>query len=211
MNTKSIVKKVAALSILSLAGLRAYSEADGAPQEAPEPSQTELEAVWQEAEPIIEDELAKEATRSAVRYPCALFDKEAAGALLSAKVDAPEFAHEFKTVTNADTGESSTWEAEACSWNNWGDGASMNIWVSRRDQFPDGKVLCHGIYDEDKTESLFGGTAKWEFLESFGWAKLLVCRDDTLFFAEIHDGPMVEAEARRVAAQVAMRIVNSLK
>jgi len=166
--------------------------------------------VWQEAEPIIDEELAKEAARSAVRYPCTLFDKEAAAALLGATVEAPEYAHEFKNVQNADTGESSSWQAEACSWNNWGDGGSMNVWVSRRDQFPGGTVQCHGIYEEEVTEALFGGTAKWEFLESFGWAKLLVCRDDALFFVEVQGGPTDEATAKRIAAQVADRISATL-
>lgn len=187
------------------------SDGDDATQRVErEPTQEELEAAWQEAQPIIEKELAKEDARSAARYPCTLFDKESASALLNASLEAPTFAHEFKNSGNLDTGVSHSWEADACSWNNWGDGASLNVWVSKPEHFADGKVSCIGIDDDDITEALLGGKAEWEFLQSFAWAKLLVCRDDGLFFIEIHDGPTDEAAAKGISIEIASRIAEAL-
>lgn len=210
MFKNSISKPHIVLVVVVLAGLGGCGDSGDATQTAREPTQAELEAVWQEAQPIIEDELEKEDARSAVRFPCTLFDKEEAGALLSADVEAPAFTSEFKNVQNIDTGDQYSWQAEACSWNNWGDGASLHIWVSRPGDFEDGRVQCHGIYDEDTTEALFGGDSKWEFLESFAWAKLLVCRDDGLFFVEISDGPADEAAAKGIAIEIADRVAAAL-
>lgn len=193
-----------------LVGLGACGGSQEETQSVRAPAQEELEAVWQEAQPIIEDELAKEEARSAVRFPCTLFDKAAAADLLGAEVEAPAFAHEFKNSSNIDTGENNAWQAEACSWSNRGDGASLNIWVSRPEHFKDGHVSCYGIYDEDTTEGLLGGQAKWEFLESFGWAKLLVCRDDALVFVEINDGPVEETAAKSIAMEIASRVTATL-
>ncbi len=194
-------------AVIPLAALGACGDSDRADVPAREPTQKELEAVWQEAQPIIEDELAKEDARSAVRFPCTIMDKEVASALLGSALEAPMYAHEYRNDSNIDTGESVSWQAEACSWNNWGDGASLNIWVSRPNHFVDGRVHCYGIDDADSMETLLGGKAKWEFLESFAWAKLLVCRDDSLFFVEIHDGPQNEAEAKAIAAEIANKMI----
>jgi hypothetical protein len=200
----------ALLAALMATVLGGCGDSNEATQTAHEPTLEELEAVWQEAHPIIERELAKEDARSAARFPCTLFDKEAASALLNANLEAPTFAHEFKNLSNLDTGNHFSWEAEACSWNNWGDGASMNVWVSKPEHFADGRVSCIGIDDDDITEALLGGKAEWEFLESFAWAKLLVCRDDGLFFVEVHDGPADEGEAKSISVEIASRIAETL-
>jgi hypothetical protein len=196
--------------VFAFAGLGACGSSADEPQPAREPTQQELEAVWKETQPIIKEELAKEEARNAVRFPCTLFDRQAAGELLGTDVVAPEYAHEFKNTSDADTGEAFSWEADACTWSNAGDGASLNLWVSKRQHFKDGRVSCHGIYEEDVTEPFLGGNAKWEFLESFAWAKLLVCRDDGLFFIELHHGPSDETEARGVVNEVAARIAGAL-
>ncbi|HNP65238.1 MAG TPA: hypothetical protein PKH39_14980 [Woeseiaceae bacterium] len=200
-----------AITVLMVLAANACSGDDETLSSAREPTQEELEAVWQEAQPIIADELAKEDAKSAVRFPCTVFDRQSAGELLGNELDAPMYAHEFKNTSNLDTGEQFSWEADACTWSNTGDGANLTIWVSRPQDFKDGRVRCHGFYDEDITEPFLGGNAKWEFLESFAWAKLLVCRDDGLFFIEIHDGPSDETDARRITNDAAARIVGALE
>ena len=207
---KLTLNQTVGFALLMLIGLSACGVNDDDTELTRQPTQEELEAVWEEAQPIIEDELAKEDARSAIRFPCTLYDKKAASALLSAELEAPAFAHEIRSSNNIDTGTSYSWQSEACSWSNWGDGASLYIWVSRPDDFEDGRVLCHGIYDEDTTEALFGGDSKWVFLKSFAWAKLLVCRDDGLFFVEIHDGPADEAAAKGIAMEIADRVAAAL-
>jgi len=210
MSAGSSILKAVALAALIVVGPTACGSPDEEVQTARQPTQEELEAVWQEAQPIIEDELAKEDARSAVRFPCTLFDKAAASELLGTNVEAPAFTHEFMNLSNIDTGVSHSWQADACSWNNWGDGASLNLWVSKPEHFPDGRVSCVGIDDDDITEDLLGGKAEWEFLESFAWAKLLVCRDDGLFFVEIHDGPTDEADAKSISVAVATHVAAAL-
>jgi hypothetical protein len=210
MVMNSTATSTAMLAALVATVLGGCGDGNEVTQAAREPTQEELEAVWQEAQPIIENELAKEDARSAARYPCTLFDKEAASALLNADLEAPAFAHEFMNSSNMDTGVSHSWEADACSWNNWGDGASLSLWVSRPEHFADGRVSCIGIDDDDITEDLLGGKAEWEFLESFAWAKLLVCRDDGLFFVEVHDGPADEGAAKSITVEIASRIAETL-
>lgn len=210
MSIKSISEFYFALAVFMLTGLTACGGGEEEVQSAQEPTQEELEAVWDEAQAVIEEELVKEDARNAARFPCTLFDKTTASNLLGAEVEAPVFAHEFKNSSNIDTGDNYSWQAEACTWSNWGDGASLNIWVSRPEHFEDGRVSCYGIYDEDTTEAWLDGKSKWEFLESFAWAKLLVCRDDGLFFVEIHDGPTDEAAAKGIAMEISNRVVSAL-
>lgn len=210
MIVKSRCIQCCGIPLFLLPALGACGQGDEMTEAVREPTQEELEAAWHEAQPIIEKELAKEDARSAVRFPCTLFDQVSASELLGTVVEAPGFAHEFKSSNNIDTGVSLSWEADACSWNNWGDGANLYIWVSKPEHFADGRVSCNGIDEDDVTEALLGGKAEWTFLESFAWAQLLVCKEDGLFFVEVHDGPADEAKAKNLAIEVATRVAAAL-
>lgn len=167
-------------------------------------SEEQLEEIMREAQPIIEEELAKEDARSAVRFPCTLLDREAASALLGAELEAPAFAFEHKAENDM------SWQAEACSWNSLNEGPDLSIWVSQARHFADGHVQCIGIRDEDVPEPLAGGQGVWDFQASFAWSRLLVCREDALFFIEIHDGPEEEAAARRLTLDIAEKVTTAL-
>jgi len=192
------------LALFSLTVVGACGNSDDAEEPAREPAQAELEAVWGEAQPIIDKEVAKEDARSAARFPCTLFDKESASSLLNAELEAPSFAYEHKNY------DDSSWQAEACSWISWGDGPSLSVWVSKPEHFASGSVSCYGFRDEDVPETLLDGQAVWTFQKSFAWAKLLVCRDDALFHVEIHDGPAMESEAKEIALNIASQIAGAL-
>lgn len=210
MTPRPARKITVACCVLIFVGSSACGGSDQDAQSAHQPTQAELEAVWQETQPIIDEELAKEDARSAVRFPCTLYEQTVASDLLDGDVEPPMYAHEFKRSNDIDTGESISWQAEACTWSARDDGASLYVWVSMPEHFEDGRVSCNGINDDESTEALLGGKAQWEFLESFAWAKLLVCRDDSLFFLEIHDGPVEEASARDLALRIARQLVDFL-
>ena len=187
----------------SSALLLACGDSRDAPILDREPAREELEAVWREAEPIIDDELAKEEARSAVQFPCTLYDKEAVNALLHAELEAPQFAHVYQSL-NEDG-----WQSNACSWNHWDSGPSLNVWVSRPNQFGDRGVQCFGMEDV-QIEQAHGGRALWMFVEGFAWARLLVCREDALFEVEVHRGPKDEPEARALTDRVARDVIAAL-
>ncbi len=172
-----------------------------------EPTREELEAVWEEVQPIIDEELAKEDARSAIRFPCTLYGRDAASALLHAEPATPGYVpgyvHEYKSHND------SSWQADACSWNSWDSGPSMNVWVSRPNQFADGQVQCFGMYEEE-TAQAHGGLSLWFFQGGFAWARLLVCRDDALFEIEIHNGPADEGEARDLTDRIARDVIGAL-
>lgn len=167
-------------------------------------NEAQFEAIMEQAQPIIDEEIRKEEATSAVRFPCTLLDREAAGALLGAELEAPAFAFEHKAENDI------SWQAEACSWNSLNEGPDLYIWVSQARHFADGRVQCIGIREEDVPEPLAGGRAVWDFQASFAWSRLLVCRDDALIFIEIHDGPGEEAAARRLSLDVAEKVVAEL-
>ncbi len=179
-------------------------QSDDIPASDYEPSRAELEAVWDEAQIIVEDELAKVEARSAVRFPCTLFDQAAASELLASELEAPGFASEHKTHNDE------SWQADACSWISWGSGPSMSVWVSRPAHFADGRVRCFGMNDDDETGTSHGGRSSWFYRDSFAWGRLLVCRDDVLFEIEVHGGPAEEVAVRELIGRVARGVVDSL-
>lgn len=192
------------LVVIPLTVVSACGSSDRAEEPTREATQEELEAVLQEVQPIIDKELAKVDARNAIRFPCTLFTKEAAGALLDSDVEAPSYQYENRTL-NKDA-----WISEACLWRRSADGPNLSIWVSKSEHFVDGTVSCYGISDADKPEALLGGQAVWTFRKRYGWAELLVCRDDGLFHVEIYEGPTGESDAREIAIAVASEIAKAL-
>ncbi|MCU7811187.1 MAG: hypothetical protein KZQ77_08110 [Candidatus Thiodiazotropha sp. (ex Notomyrtea botanica)] len=164
----------------------------------------ELEAVWQEAQPIIEEELAREEARSAVRFPCTLYDKAAASALLNADLQAPNYTFEHRNE------DANTWSSVACSWSSRDSGPDLNIWVSRPEHFEGGMVKCFGLESDDKDAPALSDRSSWWFQRTFGWARLRACYADSLFEVEIMDGPTDEAAARDLAVQVGQHLITTL-
>ncbi len=156
-------------------------------------SEAELEAIWKATEPIVEAELAKDDAQSAARFPCTLYSKESASELLGSNLESPVYASEYK---NRDGLE---FKADACSWSSWGTGPDLYVWASRPSQFPGGVVPCSTLSSDSPTETILDGIAEWNWQESFGWARLQVCRSDGLFFVEIHDVSVGEQAARDLA------------
>ena len=101
-----------------------------------------------------------------MRFPCTLYESEAAATLLSTDLEAPVYAHEFKTAQHSDTGIVNSWQAESCSWSSKNSGPSLNVWISRPDHFDGGAVQCFGIELED-SEPLLGGESSWFFQATF--------------------------------------------
>lgn len=193
------------LVVIPLTVVSACGSSDRAEEPTREATQEELEAVLQEVQPIIEQELAKVDARNAIRFPCTLLTKEAAGALLNSDVEAPGYKYENRTL-NKDA-----WISEACLWRRSADGPNLSVWVSKPEHFVDGSVSCYGISGADVPEALLNGRAVWTFRKRYGWAELLVCRDDALFYVEIQDGPTEESEARKIAIAVASEIAKALE
>jgi hypothetical protein len=190
---------------LPLALLGACGDSDRAETPPQEPNDAEFEALWaKEIQPTIDQEIAKVEARSAIRYPCTLFSKEMASELLMSEVEAPSYAFENRTLN------SDAWRAEACTWHRSAEGPILSIWISKPDHFDDGRVSCYGISDADVPETLLDGQALWTFRKRYGWAELLVCRDDALFHVEIQDGPADEAAAREIALTIAGQIAGAL-
>lgn len=201
--TMQSLRMILILAPLTLIGACGDSE----PVETPpqEPSNVEFEELWaKEIQPTIDQEIAKVEARSAIRYPCTLFSKEEASELLKSEVEAPSYAFENRSL-NADS-----WQAEACTWHRSVEGPNLSIWVSKPDHFADGRVSCYGISEADVPETLLNGQALWTFRKRYGWAELLVCREDALFHVEIHDGPADESAAREIALTIAGQIASAL-
>lgn len=192
------------LVAISLTAIGACGRSDRGEEPTGEAIQEDLAAVFREVQPIIDKELAKVDARNAIRFPCTLFTKEAAGTLLDSDVEAPGYTYENRTL-NQDA-----WISEACLWRSSVDGPNLSIWVSKPEHFVDGSVSCNGISDADKPEALLGGQAVWTFRKRYGWAELLVCRDDGLFHVEIYDGPTGESDSREIAIAVASEIAKAL-
>jgi hypothetical protein len=192
------------LVAILLTAIGACGRSDRGEEPTRKATQEELAAVFQEVQPIIDKELAKVDARNAIRFPCTVFTKEAAGAILKSDVEAPGYAYENRTLND------DAWISEACLWRRSADGPNLDIWVSKPEHFADGSVSCYGIGDADKPEALLGGQAIWTFRKRYGWAELLVCRDDALFHVEINDGPTAESEAREIAIAVASEIAKAL-
>jgi hypothetical protein len=164
----------------------------------------EREAVWEAAEPIIEQELSKEESRSAVRFPCTLYDQAAASALMNAALDAPNFSLEHRNE------DADSWSSVACSWNSLNSGPDLSVWVSRPDHFDGGAVRCFGLEPEDNAEPELGARSSWWFQEAFGWSRLRGCGEGYLFQVEIMNGPTDDAAARGLSTQVGQRLVEIL-
>lgn len=196
-------RRMPTVAVVGAIVLGACGDPGNAPVTDRQPSREELEAVWAEAQPIIDAEVSKEEGRSALQFPCGLYDKEAASALLSAEIGSPGFAREYKTR------DRDSWQADACSWSSLNGGPSLGVWVSRPRHFAMGGVQCFGMEGE-QTESSYGGQILWVFQGSFAWSKLLVCRDDALFEIEIHRGPGDEVAARELTDRIALHAINSL-
>ncbi|MDH4071514.1 MAG: hypothetical protein OEV41_00250 [Gammaproteobacteria bacterium] len=191
--------KQAALSV----ALSSLAACGGSEPEAPPAPEADVAAILESVEPIVQQQLEREVARSAVQYPCTLYDATVASVMLGGEVNTPNYTYEHMSFND------DAWEAEACSWSDWSDGPTLSVWVSRPQHFADNAVHCFGAMP-GTPEEMLGGRAVWNFEGSFGWAQLHVCRDDGVFSVEIHGGPADEPAARELATRIAGDIAATL-
>ncbi|HKY61636.1 MAG TPA: hypothetical protein VJP59_11560 [Gemmatimonadota bacterium] len=178
--------------------------------EEPEPAGGGMEAIdaqIEEAEAIIDRELARVEREEASTFPCSAFTQAEMEALAGDSLAAPMYAFLHKTENE------SAWRAESCDWLEAKEGGtSVSLWVSRPEHFDSGQVECYWLGGELRTEGLESlpgvREARWDF-PGFGRGTLRVCADRALVEVLVDRGDEDEGAAFETARGVVEKTLGS--
>jgi len=157
-----------------------------------------------DSENIVEQALEREQKKSAASYPCSLFTVEEVQQFIGGAVDPGFYTFEHMNLND------DNWRGEACAWSSaGGEGADLRLWVSRPENFDDGKVRCIGLTATDNAEPELGAQSSWTYQSSWGWGTLRICAADRLMEVEIRNGPRDEQTVRAAARSIAQKVLQA--
>jgi len=200
MKLKWMFWMVAGLLLLSACG---SSDTDTDEAKTAQATPEQIEAMQQDAQKIVEQQMAKLQQREASTWPCSLFPQADIETLVGNTLDKGSYAF----VNTDDNGHQ--YKREACDWSaKGGEGNEVSLWVSLPKHFASGKVECSpGSVGKDI--SGIGDQAWWEYQKYWGMGTLRVCSAKAMLEAKVTVKSKDEAAARKIAQAMAEKVLNS--
>lgn len=190
---------------MSLVVLTSCGTPDKATDEKPPAQATpeQVKQMQQEADKVVEPQMAKLQQKEASTFPCSLFAQQEIEALAGNPLD--QGSYTFDHVTDDDR----TYRSASCDWSpKSAEGNGIDLWVSLPKNFDSGKVEC-SPGSTNKEISGIGDRAWWEYQKYFGMGTLRVCSAKAMLEVKVTVTSKEEAAAKRIAQTVTEKVLAS--